>query len=80
MSLKINIVLGANTVHFDRSIAKSTKQAQDKLQGLAGFAKKAFDKIGLVGSLVGSGTLYSLQQTATAYLTKKIWQHLVKCT
>ncbi|SIS07362.1 tape measure domain-containing protein [Moraxella cuniculi DSM 21768] len=64
MSLKINIVLGANTVHFDRSIAKSTKQAQDKLQGLAGFAKKAFDKIGLVGSLVGSGTLYSLQQTA----------------
>ncbi|OOS04374.1 tape measure domain-containing protein [Moraxella cuniculi DSM 21768] len=63
MALSINIVLGANTAHFDRGISKSTKQAEQKLNGLRAIANKALSGINL-GSIIGAGTLYTIQQTA----------------
>lgn len=35
MALAINIVLGANTVHFSRNIQKATQNAKKYLQGFA---------------------------------------------
>ncbi|OAV37907.1 hypothetical protein AO364_0052 [Moraxella catarrhalis] len=63
MALAINIVLGANTAHFSRNIQKATQNAKKDLQGFAGFAQNALDKIN-VGTLITAGTLKSIIATA----------------
>lgn len=66
MALGINIVLGANTVQFNNNIKKATRQAEQQLNGLAGVARRAFDRIGAINFIGGALSAQSLVQTADA--------------
>lgn len=66
MALGINIVLGADTVHFNNNIRRATRQAEQQLNGLAGVAKKAFDRIGAINVIGGALSTQNLIQTADA--------------
>lgn len=66
MALGINIVLGADTVHFNNNIRRATRQAEQQLNGLAGIAKKAFDRIGAINVIGGALSAQNLIQTADA--------------
>lgn len=62
--LSLNIVLGANTVHFNRKISKATKKAEQDLKGLAGFAQKTFDRFGALNVIGGALSARNIIQTA----------------
>ncbi|WP_049237262.1 tape measure protein [Moraxella canis] len=62
--LSLNIVLGANTAHFNRNISKATKKAEQDLKGLAGFAQKTFDRFGALNVIGGALSARNIIQTA----------------